>query len=97
MATPKYKHSLLVTLLGAARACIPIYWKSGLNQVNSLMRMEDLLSSLPFTAEKFTQKWYYWMECKTSTDYTKLYTEHIPTASLAQTLDYTLHSGVQDE
>lgn len=81
MDISKYKRSLLVTLLDAAKACIPVLWKSStppgvrnwLDRVNNIMRLEELSSSLAFSHERWLQKWYHWVEFRNSDSYERIY------------------------
>uniref|UniRef100_A0A803J808 Reverse transcriptase domain-containing protein n=1 Tax=Xenopus tropicalis TaxID=8364 RepID=A0A803J808_XENTR len=65
----KYKRSLLGFCLGAARTVIPRHWKSTIpptinewvKEMGNVMRMEELLSNVQGTPDKFVLTWSPWV------------------------------------
>lgn len=66
--TRKYKKTLTMQLLNAARACIPALWRDPLpptrvlwySKVNCILRMEELTATLQNKEEQFIDKWRPW-------------------------------------
>lgn len=64
----KYKASLTIQLLNAAKACIPLFWRSETPptkiqwyaKVNELRDMEDLTATLYGREEAFRETWRPW-------------------------------------
>lgn len=82
MKWSKYKKSLTIHLLNAAKAYIPSMWKSPtppmitqwISRVKDIMPMEDLTASLKGTVRVFKKTCYCWQQFWESQDYPPLLT-----------------------
>lgn len=80
----KYKHSLSMHLLNAAKALIPLYWKSTciptiqdwFRKVSEVCEMEETIAQTGDNAERFHNKWSPWFIYKYSQAYIDLMNIH---------------------
>lgn len=75
----RYKASLAIHLINAAKACIPALWKSPdppsiaawLARVKETNRMKELTASLHDRLDKYRNTWFHWFKFVDSQDYIK--------------------------
>lgn len=73
----RYKNSMLVHPLNAAKACIPAVWKQNspltfslcLIKIADIYGMESITAALRSKEEIFNKKWIYWTQYTCSRDY----------------------------